>query len=340
MTEHIINQTLQKNFHGKDDWNHCLNQFKDKNIFQSYEWGELKKSEGWEVLHIIVTDNETLKCILLAQVLTKKVMGIKIAWCPGGPIVQCDNSNNGIDALEKFQEVIFEEKIFNLRCKPYMLDISKNQKIFSNISKSTYSFTSSKSILLKIVSDDEFLQQVKKKHRYSIKQSEKSGLTWKRCSSSDTAKVFSSVHDEMQENKNLKLPIIDIAVFEKILNANKDNVSRLFTFAGFENNNPVSVCLISILGNKAFYHYAASTERGRELSASYGMIYNLVRELKNLSIAELDFGGVSTDESSSGVDFFKHGFNGQVFNKIGEFDIAKSTLYSSFFSNVLRLKNK
>ena len=70
------------------------------------------------------------------------------------------------------------------------------------------------------------------------------------------------------------------------------------------------------------------------------MIFNLVRELRNLSIEELDFGGVSTDESSSGVDFFKHGFNGQVFNKIGEFDIAKSTLYSSFFSNVLRLKNK
>ena len=48
---------------------------------------------------------------------------------------------------------------------------------------------------------------MKKKHRYSIKQSEKSGLTWKRCSGSDTAKVFSSVHDEMQENKNLKLEI-------------------------------------------------------------------------------------------------------------------------------------
>ena len=98
MTEHIINQTLQKDFHGKDDWNNSLNQFKDKNIFQSYEWGELKKLEGWKVLHITVTDNESLKCILLAQVLIKKVMGIKIGWCPGGPIVQCNKSDNGIDA--------------------------------------------------------------------------------------------------------------------------------------------------------------------------------------------------------------------------------------------------
>ena len=55
---------LQKNFHGKDDWNNCLNQFTDKNIFQSYDWGELKKLEGWEVLQVTVTDNETLNKII------------------------------------------------------------------------------------------------------------------------------------------------------------------------------------------------------------------------------------------------------------------------------------
>ena len=78
MIEHIINQTLQKNFHDKAGWNNAIQQFKDKNIFQSYEWGELKKFEGWEVLQITVVDNETLKYILTAQVLMKKIMGIKI----------------------------------------------------------------------------------------------------------------------------------------------------------------------------------------------------------------------------------------------------------------------
>ena len=338
MTEHIINQTLQKDFHGKDDWNNSLNQFKDKNIFQSYEWGELKKLEGWKILHITVTDNESLKCILLAQVLIKKVMGIKIRWCPGGPIVQCNKSDNGIDALEKFKEVIFEENIINLRCKPYMPDTPENQKIFSIISKSNYSFTSPKSNILKIVSDEEFLKKVKKKHRYYIKQSEKAGLTWKNYSGSETAKVFSIVYGEMKESKNLNLPIIDIDAFSKILSLNKDGKSRLFTFAGLENNKPVSVCVVSILDNKAFYHYAASTDRGRVASASYGMIFNLIKELRNLSVDELDFGGISADGSSAGVDFFKLGFNGEELLKIGEFDISKSKVYSYLFSKLLQFK--
>ena len=329
---------LQKNFHNKDDWNNNLCQFTDKNIFQTFEWGELKKLEGWEVLQITVTDNETLKCILIAQVLIKKILGIKIAWCPGGPLIQCDNSENGINALDKFQEVIYEEKIFNLRCKPYMKNTSKNQKLFLNISKSQNSLTSSKSSLIKIVPETDFLKQIKKKHRYYIKQSEKSDLIWKVCSGADTTTVFNSVYDEMKRNKSLKLPIIDINSFSKILGFDNNENPRLFTYAGFENNIPVSVCLISILGDRAFYHYAASTERGRELSASYGMIYNLIQELKRLSINELDFGGISSDGSSAGVDFFKLGFNGDELSKLGEFDISKSKVYSYFFNKLLQFK--
>ena len=96
--------------------------------------------------------------------------------------------------------------------------------------------------------------------------------------------------------------------------------------------------MVSILDNKAFYHYAASTERGRVTSASYGMIYNLIKELGNLSVDELDFGGISVDGSSAGVDFFKLGFNGEEFSKIGEFDISKSKVYSYLFSKLLQFK--
>ena len=329
---------LQKNFHDKDGWNNSLCQFTDKNIFQTFEWGELKKLDGWEVLQIAITDNETLKCILIAQVLIKRILGIKVAWCPGGPLIQCDNVQNGINALDKFQEAIYEENIFNLRCKPYMRNSPNNHELFSKIPKSKNLYTSSKSNIIKIVSDDNFLKQVKKKHRYYIKQSEKSDLIWKVCQGSDTAKVFKIVYDEMKKNKNLNLPIIDIDGFSKILGYDNNENPRLFTYAGFMNNTPVSVCLISILDGKAFYHYAASTERGRELSASYGMIYNLIKELKRLSIDELDFGGISSDGSSAGVDFFKLGFNGDELSKLGEFDISKSKVYSYFFNKLLQFK--
>ena len=89
---------------------------------------------------------------------------------------------------------------------------------------------------------------------------------------------------------------------------------------------------------KAFYHYAASTERGRNLNASYDMIFQLINYLNSLDISILDFGGLSEDQSSAGVDFFKEGFNGAEVKRVGEFDIAKSILHNYIFNKALNFK--
>ena len=74
-------QVLNINSLDNTQWNEALLQFKEYNIFQSYEWGELKKSEGWEPLRITVSDNDCMELTLIAQIVMKKVFGINIAWC-------------------------------------------------------------------------------------------------------------------------------------------------------------------------------------------------------------------------------------------------------------------
>ena len=128
MTEYIINQTLQKDFHNKADWNNCLKQFNESNIFQSYEWGELKESEGWMPLRVTVSDNESLEIILIGQILIKKVFGVSIAWCPGGPLIRSKSKENILAALDKFRESITEYDVANLRCKTFMQDNNINRE--------------------------------------------------------------------------------------------------------------------------------------------------------------------------------------------------------------------
>ena len=340
MIEHIINQTLQKDIHSKEDWNNCLSQFNDENIFQSYEWGELKELDGWEALRITVNDNETLIPILIAQVLIRKIMGIKIAWCPGGPLIQTDNIKEGQGAIEKLKDVIFDQQVSNLRCKPNMLNTNDNKELFNSLIKPNYSFTSPKTTILEIVSEEKFLKQLKHKHRYNLKKSLEHKISWQVHSESKAEETFFAVYKDMEKRKNLKLPIIDIKNFAKLLGFTKNGQPRVFSFAGIENSKPIAVCVISIINDTAFYHYAASAERGRELSASYSMIFHLINKLRELGIKKLDFGGLSSAGSSAGVDSFKLGFKGEVINKVGEFDIAKSKLHSYFFSKILKFKNK
>ena len=54
----------------------------------------------------------------------------------------------------------------------------------------------------------------------------------------------------------------------------------------------------------------------------------------------MDFGGISDDNSSAGVDFFKSGFNGKTFEKIGEFDISKSGMKSYLFGKAIQFRYK
>ena len=328
-----INLQSQINSLNQENWNSLLSGSFDYNIFQSYEWGELKRYSSWTPVRIQILDNGQAK--LVAQILVKSIFGKKVAWCPGGPLINTKNASEGKTILEKFKDCVLSEGIINLRCKSYSKIDDLNTSLFSLFPKSSNNITSSKSIIHKVTNADEFLENVRKKHRYSIKQSEKNNFTWEALDNIDGINYFLDTYKVMSAAKNLKLPLVDLKKFREFNNSK----FKLISFCGIENNICLASCIVSVFNKKAFYHYAATTDLGRDKSASYGMIYNLMRYLRSLEVEELDFGGLSEDGSSAGVDFFKEGFNGEVVNRIGEFDIAKSNLYRYIFNKVIQFKS-
>ena len=336
MTKDTTAQVLNKNSLNNTQWNESLSQFKEYNIFQSYEWGELKKSEGWEPLRIIVSDNDSKKLTLIAQIVMKKVLGINIAWCPGGPLITTEDKDKTDSALKKFKDIVTEYNLANLRCKTFMEDNDINNKFFIKFKKPSSTLTSRKTNIIKVVPSDDFLSQIRKKHRYCIKQAQKNDIDWQIKENDEAGSAFYSIYKQMQEEKNLNLSIIDIALFAKLFNSSNNN--KIITLAGYKDGECVAACVVSIFYRKAFYHYAASTSRGKDLNASYGMIFELMNYLNTLDVDILDFGGLSEDKSSAGVDFFKEGFNGEEIKRVGEFDIAKSILHNYIFNKALEFK--
>ena len=339
MTEYTINQTVQKDFHSKADWNNSLMQFEGQNIFQSYEWGELKEYSGWKTLRVVINNSITLRTILLAQVLVKNYFGIKVAWCPGGPLINSENDIEIEEAVSKFQEIIFDNKIINLRCNPYISSNSQYKKNFDIFIKPNVSITSPKSIILNVEDEKDFLPKLRRKHRYYVTQSRKHDITWSISSGKEASEIFFGVYKDMMSNKSLRLPVINIEKLSNLLGNTPDGHPRLFTFSGMDDNKIVSASVISIFNDQAFYHYAASNSHGRKIFASYDMVVSLINILNSMGVKKMDFGGLSQSESKEGVDFFKQGFNGDLFEKVGEFDVTKLKLYSFMFSKMLKFMN-
>ncbi len=320
----------------RQEWDNLLSQFVERNIFQSYAWGELKKNENWNCSRIIILNDKAP--VLIAQILIKEFFGIKFAWCPGGPILNTNNLSISKLALNEFKKTIISKNIFNLRCRPYMEKNEKNLELFSSLAKSSIKVTSSKTINIATQDEDIFLKECKRKHRYYIRQSQKNDLEWKITTYDEAENIFKKVLNEMQITKKVNIKLIDINNFARLLETKKSNHPQVFALTGFEKQYPVASCIMSIFDGIAFHHYAASNERGREIFASYGMTYELIKVLKNMNVQFMNFGSISDDNSSPGVDHFKLGFGGVLYERVGEFDIAKFKIYSYAFNKILQFR--
>ena len=67
-----INLQSQINSLNQENWNSLLSDSFDYNIFQSYEWGELKRYSSWTPVRIQILDNGQAK--LAAQILVKSIL--------------------------------------------------------------------------------------------------------------------------------------------------------------------------------------------------------------------------------------------------------------------------
>lgn len=83
-------------------------------ILQFWEWGEVKKTEGWKPLRVAVIEDK--KILLTAQILLKKIPFFgNYAYIPHGPIFH--NKNNLKKALGHFNKfLIRQSKNYNFVC--------------------------------------------------------------------------------------------------------------------------------------------------------------------------------------------------------------------------------
>ena len=65
-------------------WNAICSGFRDAEFTQSYEWGQAR--EGWQPVRWVLTDGQTP--IAAAQLLVKSRFGLRLIYCPRGPVWQ------------------------------------------------------------------------------------------------------------------------------------------------------------------------------------------------------------------------------------------------------------
>jgi lipid II:glycine glycyltransferase (peptidoglycan interpeptide bridge formation enzyme) len=316
----IFNGTCQQ-------WKELLFSLSYDNFYQSYEWGEIKKSDGWEVVRFISHDGG----ISLAQVLFKR-MPLKsfFFWCPGGIL----GRSNFLDIKQFKRELNFN--FYYFRSGFQNPELNKSELIAQGWKTPSFFINTNLSMKLDLqISEDELLKNLSSNWRHNLKRFQKRNFEVEQwidpepevlydCYKSfESLKGLSSQHSLLSIRgvcKNLSQNLIIYRAF--------DELGELIALRGY-----------ILMNKKAVDWYAITTEKGRSVYASYGVFWKIVEDAKLRGCVEYDLSGVDP-ENNKGVYNFKKGTAANLITSPGELEIASSYIFRKLFNVLLRKKLK
>lgn len=304
-------------------WDILLESATDDNPFQSTAWGEYKRAAGW-VPQRWVASVSSGRILCAVQVLKKSVpLGGTVLWAPGGPLsgfpdIRLEDLQRAL--AEGIREICRANRAAYARFYSLQPAASETRRVLSGlcaVPKRRLGSGATVQIDLTLSGED-LLARMDKKHRYLVRRLGNSTLQWKWGTSADLVAGFGRLHSEMAATK--KVSAADERDLSRLVSEFKENSRILIGTAG---NEPVTACLVLIKGRGAFYWKAATVRQGREISASYAMVWELLNRLKAAGIQRFDFGGILPGvRSAEGINHFKQGFGGEIVEYAGEWEWA------------------
>ena len=305
------------------DWDRLLERARDDNPFQSEAWGRYKQRSGWEPQRWTASVNGG-PVVCSVQLLKKRLLfGRTVLWAPGGPMIGFPEATpQELKELlpEGIRQICRTHRVGYARFYSLQPSDPDMRRVLSGIcAVPGRKLGSGATVQIDLTPPmEQILGEMDKKHRYLVRRLGEESFQWSWGTSDELAADLSRLHSEMAAAKRVSAS--DASDFSRLITDFQENARILIGTSGSE---PVTGCLVLLKGKSAFYWRAASSRKGRELSASYAMIPELLRRLKAGGFQRFDFGGILPgDPSAAGINHFKQGFGGKRVEYLGEWEWA------------------
>jgi len=323
-------------------WNKFIESYEFSHAFQLYEWGEIKKAQGWKPVRLGLLDkNENI--IAGAQILFKNLpLSLKIAQIPFGPVL--DYHNNKI--LKKFfselHQFIKSKKYLLVLFEPYLI-ADKNIKI-PYVNPSLNQLYYRHTILINLnESEKNIFCNFRKTYQNEIRQAQKMDIRIVEKNTIDGINEFYKMYVlTYQKTKRTPLPK---KIFDNMVTPwFPSGKARLF-FSEY-NHQKISAALILYSGKNCIYMFAASVIN-IDLNKLHGqklLIWHIIKNAQNNGYHFFDLGGVNPyakpKSKGYGIFFFKMGFGRNLIEFIPTQEMGFNKLLMRLSSLLLKIRSK
>ncbi len=283
---------------------------------QSWEWGEFRKKTGNEVVRFGRFEGDKL-----IEAIQLTLHRIPLTNCKIGMFIKGQEPNK--ETLEFLKSFAKKKNLLFIKMEP---NVKKSEKLISLLKRhgavpGKNLFTPSSFWIDLRKTEEELLISFHPKTRYNIKVAQKNGV-------------------EVDEDNSDR-------AFEKYLELTRETVARQRFYAHTERYHRlmwetlkkagiahllcakykgriISAWIIFTWHNFLYYPYGASTEEHKKVMANNLMMWEAIRFGKSLGLTTFDLWG---REEGKGFTRFKEGYNPEVVEFLGTWDLITSPLY-------------
>ncbi|MCL2266138.1 MAG: peptidoglycan bridge formation glycyltransferase FemA/FemB family protein [Treponema sp.] len=324
-------------------------------FLQSSMWGEFKSRFGWKARAFFVSlvfNNEEIKIPLL--VLTRRLLRVfSFAYVPWGPeLPKVFPEEKRPEAAAQLSAMLkpliarnaifirFDFPWFNVENQEECSGIKeqkRRKKEFQSVpgfKKAAAEVQPPDTVIINLdAACEEILAQMKPKWRYNISLAAKKGVNTEVCGA-EKIEIFYSLLKETAARDGLAIHKIDYYKTLFDVCAGKQNV-KIYLYLASHDSDVLGAIAVLFRGSYATYLYGASSNKKRNLMASYALQWKAMRDAKDSGCVYYDLFGIppydDPNHPMEGLYRFKTGFGGSIIHRPGSWDYPyKKPVYGLF----------
>jgi peptidoglycan pentaglycine glycine transferase (the first glycine) len=274
---------------------------------QLWEWGELKRQNGWVPHRVALVRGGTM--VAAAQVLVRPIPMTprSIAYIPRGPVV-APSSQEAMELLTQIGNYFRAQGAILLKMEPAWLtaDLPANWRRAhqSILLGETYTIDLSRP-------EDQIVASMRSKTRQYIRKAQTDGVEISR---DEKGEYLPAVYEIYQQTaKRAGFGLHSFSYYQRLFELFGN---RNYLFVAQLQGQPVAFLWLIVGGGSALELYGGVNDTGAESKANYLLKSRAITELKAAGYKLYDFNG----RLNEGVSQFKAGFGPDETNYVGSYD--------------------
>jgi lipid II:glycine glycyltransferase (peptidoglycan interpeptide bridge formation enzyme) len=318
-------------------WNSLVAASPYGHVLQSYEWGEVRRSQGQRPLRVLLREDD---CIVgIAQIFISELPGSlgRYAYVPKGPVIDYAQPEMVVRAVVALQQLARDEDVLALKIEPEVRDSAELRMLFTEHGLvPTRSVQPRQTIWIDLQRDpEEILAAMKQKTRYNTRLAAKRGV--KVCQGKGEQDLIEWYDLFRITAIRDRFAIRPLAYYQRIMDL-LGEVGMVSLLLARHDGELLAGNILFHLGSKAIYMYGASSNQKRNLMPTYLLQWSGMQWARARGAAIYDLWGVSDhmDDDLAGVSRFKEGFGGELVRYVGAFDYVRAPLRHRMIEEVVR----